>query len=179
MNVKIISLFIIGFSIYTISCSRSSQKPNSVSVSENVIERWYRVNDTIVYAQIDLSNNDSLLLQKKYAVNSNDSSFVFGDRKIYLFSDASKLAKFSNAEQYFDNHLPSINIDIEITLWISAIIDKNGKPEHVGIVREPSYYSYILPTIDVVKKMPNWSPAHIGDEKVASLVMFPVHHKVK
>jgi hypothetical protein len=184
----IVAIFILF--ICTVLFVKDRKKNNVLFDSKGMIERWNRVEGTITYSKIDLDKYiatvleqknviTATVLEQKYVIDTADSSFIFEGKKIYLFEDKSKTAKFSDLAEYFDNHLPSINVDIEITLWISAIIDENGKAEHVGIVKNPDYYSYILPTIDVVTKMPNWSPAHIGDEKVASLVIFPVHHKAK
>jgi hypothetical protein len=176
---RLLILCTLIFSISIAFCFMD-KKPNNTSVdSKDIIERWYLNNDTIFFSKMDLSKNDSVLFEQKYAINLVDSSFMFENKKIYCFKDSTKSAKFSEMVQYFDNHLPSINFDIEITLWIAAIINKDGEVEHVGIIKEPSYYSYIIPTIEVVKKMPKWHPAQIGNEQVSSLVMFPVHHKVK
>jgi hypothetical protein len=176
---RLLILCTLIFSIGIAFCFMDKQ-PNNTSVdSKDIIERWYLNNDTIFFSKIDLSKNDSVLFEQKYAINLVDSSFMFENKKIYCFKDSIKSAKFSEMVQYFDNHLPSINFDIEITLWIAAIINKDGGVEHVGIIKEPSYYSYIIPTIKVVEKMPEWHPAQIGNEQVSSLVMFPVHHKVK
>lgn len=178
MSMKIESIFFMAtLFICTIHCSNIKSTPTQSSRS--IIERWSRIGDVISYTQIDISQNDSVVFEHQYPINTNDTSFILDNKAVYLFEDSLNSAKFPNSTQYFDDHLPSINVDIEITLWIAAIISADGKIEHVGIVKPPSYYSYILPTIDVVSKMPRWSPAHIGNKKVASLVMFPVHHRVK
>ncbi len=191
MTIKRLVIFAISILfICTVLYFADKRGNNTPLDSKEIIERWNRTGDTITYSKIDFNQyiaatlepkyvNTAAILEQKYVIDAIDSSFIFQGKKIHIFEDASKVANFPNMVQYFDNHLPSINIDIEITLWVSAIIDKDGKTEHVGIVKEPDYYSYILPTIDVVKKMPHWSPAQIGNENVASLVMFPVHHKVK
>ena len=190
MTIKRLVIFAISILfVCTVLYVKNTKENKTLLDSEGIIERWNRIGDTITYSKIDFNKYiatvleqkhvTTTVLEQKHVIDAVDSSFIFQGKKIYLFEDKSKTAKFSDLAEYFDNHLPSINVDIEITLWISAIIDENGKAEHVGIVKNPDYYSYILPTIEVVKKMPNWSPAHIGDEKVASLIMFPVHHKVK
>ena len=152
---------------------------HSDSDNSDIIGQWHRLEDTMFYSKIDITKNDSVLFEQKCLINNGDSSFFFDNRKIYLFEDTSKCAKFTDMQQYFDEHLPSVAFDIETTVWTAAIVEKDGKIEHIGIIKRRSYYSFILATISTVENMPNWSPAHIGDEKVASLVMFPVWHKVK
>jgi hypothetical protein len=179
MTIKGLSLFLIViFSICIVQCI-SNKKKTHISDNKGVIERWHRIGDTIFYSQVDINRNDTVVFKQEFGISKVDSFFIFQDRKIYLFEDRNKLPKFDSMAKYFDDNLPTIGFDIEITLWMAAIITKSGHVEHIGIIQNPSNRSYILPTIDVVKKMPHWSPAHIGDENVASLVMFPVHHKVK
>lgn len=177
--ITVSTLIVICAVVYFTDKKYNNNNTNSDSDKSGLIERWHRLEDTVFYSKIDITKNDSVLFERKYLINNGDSSFVFDNRKIYLFEDTSKCAKFTGMQQYFDEHLPSVAFDIEITLWTTAIVGKEGQLEHIGIMQEPSRYSFILATVSTVENMPNWSPAHIGDEKVASLVMFPVWHKVK
>ena len=106
-----------------------------------------------------------------YYINEVDSSIIVDDKKVYLKYD--KPPYFHKLKTYFEEHQPWIYTNLELPVWVGAIVHEDGGLSHIGIIRGGSSL-FEIPIFQLIMKMPKWQPGEIGGQKVNAYIKFPV-----
>jgi biopolymer transport protein ExbD len=133
-----------------------------------------RIDQSIPYSRID-EIREKLDAAKVYHITQSSTN---SDEIIYPAGDVSKLAKFAQGSYYdwakskMTHILGGKNNELEYSMKVNFIIDKNGKVSDAHIVKGCEYPEINAAMEKVLAQIPDWEPAKRGNEAVSVLASF-------
>ena len=169
--VLVLNLLLSFTPIFTQTAVPDSVKPSTYFTEDPyAIMRWKNYKNGIM-SYIRIEQVRDTVSKIDYYINEVDSSIIVDDKKVYLKYD--KPPYFHKLKTYFEEHQPWIYTNLEFIIWVGAIVHEDGGLSHIGILRGESSL-FVIPTFQLIMKMPKWQPGEIGGQKVNAYIKFPV-----